>query len=140
MNKGYLLGAGVVVAVLVFIGALLANNTKNQTEVIKTKAPATDSNTTDAREITVSAFEMGYNLSSINLKRGEKVRINLTNTGKFPHDFILEELPQIKTKVIKPGEKDSVEFIVPMTGDLTYYCSIGTHRDQGMEGKFVITE
>lgn len=128
--KSYLIGIGVLVAVLIIAGALIS----------KTNEPKKTFQATNIREISVEAFEMGFKLSSTTLKRGETVRIKLSNSGEKRHDFALDEMPNIKTKEIKSGETDMVEFTVPMTGELTYYCSVGSHRAQGMEGKFLIEE
>ena len=56
----------------------------------------------------------------------------------MPHNFVIEEL-NLKTKTIKPGASDILEFTVPDDMEtLTYFCSISNHRAMGMEGKFEI--
>lgn len=145
MNKGYLLGGAILIAVLVIAGVLLSNSNKKVATPRATQVPLTQTSDetlkadNSVREISVSAFEMGYTLSSTTLKRGETVKIMLSNTGKMKHDFLIEEMG-IGTETIESGETTTLEFIVPMTGDLTYYCGVGEHRAMGMEGKFTIEE
>lgn len=89
-------------------------------------------------EIVVSGKEFSFSPSTISVKRGDKVRIVFKNEGKMMHDFVVEELG-IRTKIVNPGESDTLEFTVPDDGSpLTYYCSVATHRALGMEGSFSI--
>lgn len=89
-------------------------------------------------EIEVSGKEFSFSPSTISVKRGDKVRIVFKNVGKMTHNFVVEEL-DIRTSEIAPGETDTIEFTVPDDGSsLTYYCSVGSHRVLGMEGKFSV--
>lgn len=144
MKKVYLISIGVFLSIVVIGFFLLKNKPEVQTPTSKGmpiigEEVAEKKVFSNITEIEVSAFEMGYKLSTTSVKRGEKVQIRLTNTGSKPHDFIVEEL-NIKTKVINPGSSDMIEFTVPSAGDLTYFCSVGNHRKLGMEGKFTIQD
>ena len=89
-------------------------------------------------EIKISGKEFSYAPSTINVKKGEKVKITFTNSGTMMHDLVIEEL-DIRTKMVAPGGTDTLEFTVPDKGpSLTFYCSVGGHRALGMEGTFLI--
>jgi plastocyanin len=70
------------------------------------------------------------------VKDSEKVRIEFTSTVGF-HDFVIDEF-QAATKKVKVGESTFVEFIANKKGIFEYYCSVGTHRQQGMKGKLIV--
>ncbi len=149
MNKGILFGIGIFIAVVVF-GLIFTMSPKEKIiqvtsspNPVSTEVDASLDSKVDSKEtvkvIRVSGQDFSFNLSDAKLKRGEKIRIEFTNTGRMEHDFRIEEL-NIGTKIINKGENDVLEFTVPQSGELTYFCSVGTHRALGMEGKFIIEE
>jgi nitrosocyanin len=85
------------------------------------------------KEITVEGSEFKFAPETLTFKKGETVRLTLKNTGKMPHDFVIDELG-VKTKVINGGESDTVEFTPDKSGSFEYYCSVGKHREMGMKG------
>lgn len=90
-----------------------------------------------AREITVSGSEFKFSPSSINLTKGETVKITFKNTGTLPHNLTIAELG-ISTKTVGGGQEDSVTVTADKTGSYTFYCDVGNHRQQGMEGRLEV--
>jgi len=88
----------------------------------------------EAREIEVEGSEFSFSPSSITFAQGEKVRLTFKNTGKNPHNFVIDELG-VSTKTIPGGGSDTVEFTAGKSGTFTFYCAVGNHRQQGMEGE-----
>lgn len=43
-----------------------------------------------------------------------------------------------ETPLLAPGETGFVEFWINTTGEFPYWCSVGLHRQLGMEGKFIV--
>ena len=72
----------------------------------------------------------------IKVKVGEKIKIEFTSTEGF-HDFVIDEL-EAKTDKVNSGGSTSVEFVANQAGTFSYYCSVGKHRDFGMEGTFIV--
>ena len=72
----------------------------------------------------------------IKVKIGEKIKIEFTSTEGF-HDFVIDEL-EAKTDKVNSGGSTSVEFVANQAGTFSYYCSVGKHRDFGMEGTFIV--
>ncbi len=93
--------------------------------------------TGEVKEIVVEGREFSYSPSSISVSKGEKVRINFKNLGNAPHNLVIDELG-VSTKAIPSGASDTVEFTANKTGTFTFYCSIGNHRNLGMEGDLVV--
>ena len=91
----------------------------------------------EVREIEVSGDEYAYTPSSISVKKGEKVRITFTNNGNLPHNLVIDELA-LSTKTIVSGKSDMIEFTAEGDADLEFYCSIGNHRNLGMQGELKI--
>lgn len=134
----------VIVAVLALQGGYKAPRTASQAPV---PSPAVTQETgtpgvanegaTASREIAVSGSEFKFSPASISLTRGETVKITFKNTGTLPHNLTISELG-VSTKTIGGREEDSVTVTADKTGNYTFYCSVGTHRAQGMEGKVEI--
>jgi plastocyanin len=87
-------------------------------------------------ELIIDSFSFGYSMEEIRVKQGETIKITLTNS-KGVHDFVVDEL-NIKSEVIKAGENTTFEFTADELGEFEFYCSIGSHRANGMVGKLII--
>ncbi len=91
------------------------------------------------KKFTLDGFEFGFDQKTITVKKGDIVSLTLTNSGKMPHDWVVDEF-DVRTKQIKNGETDSITFVADKTGTFEYYCSVGQHRANGMVGKLVVEE
>lgn len=92
---------------------------------------------TAAASIDVSAFEFGFTASSETVPAGE-ITFTLLNTGGMEHDLVLEGVDGAATDILGPTEAGS--FTVTLEpGTYTLYCSVGTHRDLGMELEITVT-
>ena len=69
---------------------------------------------------------------------GDTVRVEFTVTGGM-HDFVIDELG-VATEVLSVGETEVVEFVTTEVGSFEYYCSVGSHRADGMFGTFTVVE
>ena len=90
------------------------------------------------REFTLDAFSYGYSETEIKVRKGETVKITLTNSNGF-HNFVIDEL-DVVSKKIKEGDVTTFEFTAGEVGNFEFYCSIGNHRAQGMIGTLIIEE
>lgn len=72
----------------------------------------------------------------IKVNKGDTVKIVFKNVQGF-HDWVLDEF-NAKTKQIPAGETDEVTFVADKAGTFEFYCSVGTHRQQGMVGKLIV--
>ena len=88
------------------------------------------------RVFNLDAFNYGYSETELIVEEGATVTINLTSTEGF-HDWVIDEFDAATDK-ISAGESTSVTFVADRTGQFEFYCSVGSHRLQGMVGTFVV--
>ena len=55
------------------------------------------------------------------------------------HDWKVDEFA-VATKILSVGEEETIEFVASKAGTFEYYCSVGSHRANGMKGSLTITE
>lgn len=143
MNKGILIGIGVLAAIVVVAyfavpgGLYKAPGAPVPTtqEEIQPASPAVTEG--EVREIMVEGDEYSFSPTTFELVAGETVKITFKNTGKLPHNLTITELG-ISTKTIGGGQTDSVTVTADKTGMYSFFCSVGNHRQLGMEGSLEI--
>lgn len=78
-----------------------------------------------------------FSLPEMSVKKGDKVKVNITNT-MGTHDFVIDEF---KVKADLPlNEGVVVEFTADKAGEFVYYCSVPGHRENGQWGTLKVTE
>lgn len=90
----------------------------------------------EARVFDLEGFNFGYDVSEIRVKEGETVTINFSVREGF-HDWVLDEF-DAATERIREGGLTSVTFVADKAGTYEYYCSVGSHRAQGMVGTLIV--
>tara|TARA_B100000508_G_scaffold49652_1_gene38601 strand:+ start:3955 stop:4443 length:489 start_codon:yes stop_codon:yes gene_type:complete len=90
----------------------------------------------EVKEFTIDSFNFGYSLEEITVNEGDTVTINLTNSDGF-HDWVVDEFGAA-TEKIQAGGVTSVTFVAGEAGTYEYYCSVGSHRANGMVGKLIV--
>lgn len=88
------------------------------------------------RELTVSGSSFSFSPSEMRVALGERVRVTFKNTGGF-HDWSLEGY-NLASSRINEGSESVVEFTADKAGRFNFFCSVGSHRAQGMEGVLVV--
>lgn len=93
------------------------------------------------KEFTMTAYydEKGkwFSLKEMTVKKGDTVRVNVTNT-KGMHNFTIDELGVAQNLPL--NEQVVVEFTASKAGDFVYYCSMPGHRAGGQWGTLHVTE
>lgn len=135
-----------VVALLALIGIVLVLNRQSTTSPAVTQQqttqnqenvlPSPSATASATKEFTVTGSSFTFDPKELRVKKGDAVRITFKNAGGF-HDFTIDEF-NVKTKQIPAGEEDTIEFVADKTGSFAYYCSVGNHREMGMEGALVV--
>jgi plastocyanin len=90
----------------------------------------------DAKVFTVKGVNHKFDVTEIKVKKGETVTINFESTEGF-HDWAVDEF-DAATEKVQPGTPTSVTFVADQSGTFEYYCSVGSHRAQGMVGKLIV--
>ena len=71
------------------------------------------------------------------VNQGDLVRIEFINDDSMPHDWVIDEF-DAATEIIRTGESSIIEFVADTSGEYEYYCTVGSHRAQGMYGRFIV--
>ena len=90
------------------------------------------STTAEVRTIEIKGGMFYFDVKEIRAKKGEKIRIVFTNTEGF-HNWVLDEF-NARVPQISAGKTAEVTFTADKIGTFEYYCSVGSHRAQGMKG------
>jgi len=129
-----------VIIVVVLVGGIFFvknNNITQSIETTRSTSIATEIATIDTSEIiTVEGGMFYYKPNEIRVKKGALVKITFTNKEGF-HDFVLDEF-NVKTKQIKAGDSETIEFTPNEIGEFEFYCSVADHRQKGMVGKLIV--
>ncbi len=115
------------------------NSTGTITGTVTSSTPTTTTSTpvtSAVKTFNIAASSFKFSLSEMRVKKGDTVRINLTNTGGT-HDLKIDEF-NVATDKLTSGGSDTVEFVVNKTGTFEFYCSVGTHRQMGMRGNLIV--
>ncbi len=74
---------------------------------------------------------------TITVNEGDLVRIEFSSTDGF-HDWVVDEFDAATTQVNPEDGTVTVEFVANTAGEYMYYCSVGSHRANGMEGTLIV--
>ncbi len=85
----------------------------------------------------VSGTNFAFSMDSISVHEGDTVTINFESTEGF-HDRVLDEFDAATAQVRAGDGVTSVTFVADMPWTFEYYCSVGSHRAQGMVGNLII--
>ena len=116
------------------------SNTAETTNVGVQNAPAAG---TAVKEFTMTSWmekkddkmSAHFSLNEIKVKKGDTVKITITNTAGT-HDFMLDEFNiNQETPLNQPVV---VEFIADKAGTFEYYCSKYNHRELGQKGNLIV--
>jgi plastocyanin len=91
----------------------------------------------ETQSVTIVGSEFAFSPSEVTLKIGQPAQITFKNEGAYPHNLVITELG-FKTKVIKPGEEDTVSFTPTITGQFNFLCTVPGHADKGMKGVLTV--
>lgn len=96
---------------------------------------------TQPLSVTVDASEFAFAPSEIRAPASAAISLTLKNIGAAPHDIVfeLDGGREARTPRINGGQEAALMFDAPAAaGEYVFYCSVGNHRQRGMEGKLVI--
>jgi plastocyanin len=81
--------------------------------------------------------EFAFEQDSLSAPAGS-VTFELTNQANIPHDFKIEKDGEDigGTEAVTGGTAEAT--VELEAGEYTFYCSVGDHREQGMEGELTV--
>lgn len=153
MNRNLVIG---IVVVLVVLGAgwfLLKDQLTPSNSQVMERSPlpsamaeqspaasammeSTGSSTTGVKEFTITGSNFKFDTPEIRVNEGDTVKITFKNAQGI-HDFVIDEF-NVKSKQMTGPSEETVTFVADKAGEYAFYCSVGQHRANGMEGKFIV--
>lgn len=85
---------------------------------------------------TLLAGNFYYDIPELRVTEGDEVTITLRST-EGTHDFVIDEL-NVQSEVVKTEGETTFTFTASNVGEFAFYCSIGNHRANGMEGLLIV--
>lgn len=92
--------------------------------------------TQQVKEFIVHGASFEYDKQEIRVKKGDRVKITYISDD-IGHDLVIDEFG-VRTNVVAKGQTEVVEFVADKVGEFTMYCSVGQHRQLGMESKLIV--
>jgi plastocyanin len=93
-----------------------------------------------ASEIAIEMTNFKYSRDTITAKPGDTVTVLLTSSEGM-HNLYIDEL-EVQSDTLQAGEQTTLTIQIPSDTpsgtQYAYYCAIGNHRANGMEGTLVI--
>jgi len=91
-----------------------------------------------AQDVNVEMKEYEFVPAQITVRAGETVRLNLRNTGQFPHNLTIGTINiQLKDNLAS-GQRGAMDLDFTRPGSYDIWCPVGTHKDRGMVGKLTV--
>lgn len=84
----------------------------------------------------VSGVNFAFDVTEMRVKEGDTVTVNFESAEGF-HDWVVDEF-DAATEQVRPGTPTSVTFVADKAGTYEYYCSVGSHRANGMVGTLIV--
>ena len=89
------------------------------------------------KEFKITAKQFAFEPETIELKKGDSVRLIITSTD-VPHGFSVPEYGI--NERLNPGQPVSIEFIADKEGTFTSFCSVFCGSGHGkMKGKIIVS-
>jgi heme/copper-type cytochrome/quinol oxidase subunit 2 len=111
------------------------------TQTATTTGAAATAQSANVKEFTMTAYYDNkgkwYSVDKIDVKKGDTVRVKITNTAGM-HDFVIDEYGVKKDLPL--NQEVVVEFTADKVGAFEYYCSMPGHRAGGQWGTLTVTE
>jgi plastocyanin len=95
------------------------------------------------QDLKVELADFSFNPKTPTVRAGEKINFTLQNVGRFPHNLTIQGPGGATTNVaaanVPAGQTGSGSYTFSAPGTYTFWCPVGQHRANGMEGTFQVT-
>ncbi len=83
-------------------------------------------------KVAVTLLDFRIRFSRSVVPRG-RVVFDVVNNGAVAHDLVFAKGG--RTRVLRPGDKQTITISFPKSGSYAFYCSVAGHRALGMQGR-----
>lgn len=145
-GKSFAIIIGVVVVLVAGIfmfrrGSQKADLQTEMTPEISTAVTDSPSPTASVAQGPVKTFNVtgksfSFDPKEIKVNKGDTVKIVFSNTEGL-HDWVIDEF-NVRTPRTQAGQTTTIQFVAVKSGTFQYYCSVGSHRAQGMWGNLIV--
>lgn len=150
-RKKYIMGILLILSVFIFACANQEEQMEQENQGITELDLVNDNDADTNNDADVKTFYVeggpmfeffidGERNADIVVNVGDRVRIVYESVGGMPHDFVIDEIEGARTEIWSPGDGETIEFVANVAGEFEYYCSVGSHRANGMVGRFIVQE
>ena len=129
-------GMGTVFVATLLVAALVLGATDNGGAAAPGSTEPSPSATAEGPvgEITITAFDLGFEPSMVDVAEPGTYTVNFVNDGGVPHDVTFAD----GTKIAAEAHATATgELAVPAEG-MTFICSVPGHSDAGMTGEVMV--
>ncbi len=127
--------------VLMLVGAGCSQTIPSKSPELVAQAPQV--NQGEVKEFVMQSYyspEQGrpfFSLNEMAVKKGDRVRVKVTNTMGV-HDFAIDEFGIKRETPL--NQEQVIEFTADKAGEFVYYCSKPGHRAAGQWGTLKVSE
>ncbi len=173
MNRRSLLRRAGAIGLALPVGGMLlnacsssGNDDENPTNTIDLASATGTTMPAETADLTVSAFDLGFDPDSLTVEAGQKVRLTFVNDGAMEHDWEVTGLTASDFTVISQpepfserltellaekqaanipyaggaaGQEMVIEFTPDESGEYEMVCLVPGHKEAGMAGPFIVT-
>lgn len=93
--------------------------------------------TLDTISFDITWTNFAFSQNTIEVREGQTVTINFESVAWY-HDWVVDEF-DAATDAVNPGTPTTVTFVADTAWEFEYYCSIGSHRANGMVGTLIVS-
>lgn len=91
----------------------------------------------ETETVKVVAKEFEFQPATIEMEKGETVRLKLVNQGQLSHNLHMRGI-ETNTGTIQAGNTDTIRVTASENGTLEFYCDVPGHEQAGMTGKILV--
>ena len=131
MMNGSMMGNGSMMN-----GSMMGNGSMMNGSMMGNGANTTPAPFEGAQQVTVTANDLRFSPSTLDLATGERVNVTFKNDDKIVHDFTLPSVGIHATA--QAGQQVTFGLSVPTAGTYPFLCTVAGHAAAGMQGSIVV--
>lgn len=132
-------GVGVIAAATALAGCGTGGGGPSEDQQGTPRAQPKPAQEAPVATIDVRETEFGLAPANPRIPRPGVVEFNVRNAGQTVHALEVEgPKGEVETEQIQPGKSATLRAQLSEPGEYTWYCPVGDHKDQGMEGKVTV--
>jgi uncharacterized cupredoxin-like copper-binding protein len=100
-------------------------------------APGSEGAAPRVTELTIRLVDYGFEPANVTVPAGTTVRLQLENTGKIAHKWVVPALA-VDSGIVDGGKSGTLEFTASRAGSFQIVCDLRGHKDRGSVGTLTV--